>query len=873
MRLLLTLILSFVATVAHAATVTGTIQDANGDATTVRVEFWPLTTPLQTGDALITTGRPVRTTATDGVLSVSLVEGLYQVRIGGYDKIKISVPSGSASYEIGTLTSDGITYIPPGAVGGSVNVAQTLFVDAANGSDSTGERGDMSKPFLSISNAIASAQSGDTIVIRPGTYTIDAEAEYYSTDTATITPTWYVQSKTNLTLLGYGARMVSTTYGHLLTIENSKNITIEGIEFSYPTNSIGSHGIAAAINHRGTNTLTTVRNCRFVNIADQCVSHCWSQYGRPSSLWTITGCYFENIGIANHPALGSADGSLVSGRPQKLIFSNNRSAGTNYGPMIEFDGAGGTGMTNRTLGEATITGNVLDGIYKYGLVGISTATNSTYRLTVTGNVFRELDSGYASNGNSLNLFYGVRDATISDNVYIAGRRATTNSPSYGIAILKHPTAADPTLSLSTNITISGNVFDGGSYGIWALNGVRGLNISGNTFKGQGFDSVLAWADGGLIANNLFLGAGVGGQAGASMLHLWRNDSEELDNVFINGNMFYDQEPTPATAYAVYLQPNGYGMTNVVLGNNMIHTLAAASTNYYLSTASIAPANFRGKVETDSQFWAEDGTTAYPGYAFSSNPDTGFYLSSSNIVVSLESASEHWFRPAGFATAPDNLIGWYGEGYTDIDTRFVRVGQGIVGLISSGSTNALRFTEGNAPPTPSSGYGYLYVSGDGKPYFKDDTGTETSMLGADHTGVVDFGGTGTITNAAGIWVSNITATGSMTVSTLNIGRVLTPFNNLTLDSTNLVVDCASTNTFGIIELTGDCYIIASNLTAGARAQIEVRADGTARTITAVPDYKASGAESFSLTVTNHAVISLFNTGTATTNVFIGGAYFE
>ena len=114
---------------------------------------------------------------------------------------------------------------------------------------------------------------------------------------------------------------------------------------------------------------------------------------------------------------------------------------------------------------------------------------------------------------------------------------------------------------------------------------------------------------------------------------------------------------------------------------------------------------------------------------------------------------------------------------------------------------------------------------------------------------------------------------VTMTTLNIGRVLTPFNSLSLDGTNLVVDMASTNTYAIIELTGDCYIIASNLTAGARAQIEVRADGTARTITAVPEYKASGAESFSITVTNHAVISLFNTGTATTNCFIGGAWFE
>jgi len=52
-----------------------------------------------------------------------------------------------------------------------VFVNQTLFVDLIHTTGS-GEKDDMTKPYPSIENAIANADSGDTIVVRPGSYTV-----------------------------------------------------------------------------------------------------------------------------------------------------------------------------------------------------------------------------------------------------------------------------------------------------------------------------------------------------------------------------------------------------------------------------------------------------------------------------------------------------------------------------------------------------------------------------------------------------------------------------------------------------------------------------------------------------------------------------
>lgn len=54
----------------------------------------------------------------------------------------------------------------------STNTGKTLWVDAVFGDDGTGEREKQNKPFLTLAAAVAAAQAGDTIHVRPGAYVV-----------------------------------------------------------------------------------------------------------------------------------------------------------------------------------------------------------------------------------------------------------------------------------------------------------------------------------------------------------------------------------------------------------------------------------------------------------------------------------------------------------------------------------------------------------------------------------------------------------------------------------------------------------------------------------------------------------------------------
>lgn len=70
---------------------------------------------------------------------------------------------------VGTLAAT-IAALIAGSAGGGGAPSNAIYVDAGVGNDSTGQRGNPGLPFLTMAGAMGVAQSGDEILVSPGTY-------------------------------------------------------------------------------------------------------------------------------------------------------------------------------------------------------------------------------------------------------------------------------------------------------------------------------------------------------------------------------------------------------------------------------------------------------------------------------------------------------------------------------------------------------------------------------------------------------------------------------------------------------------------------------------------------------------------------------
>lgn len=430
--------------------------------------------------------------------------------------------------------------------------ANTIVVDAINGSDSTGARG-TARPFATLAAALAAMQSGDTMLLR-GTHYV--AAQYYGNDSDAITLTHGLVNLSNVTLYGPGATILATNYGNILTIQNCSNVVIDGITFRSTvttTNEIGTNNIAAAINHRQTNYLTTIRNCQFINIPDQAISHCWPTYGRPSYNWTITGCYFEDIGTIDHPAVGQPDGAMVSGRPRNLIFSGNRSDGLNaYG--VELDGGGTGAPGSDTFGNASITGNVLRGMYRHGVLLVGIATNGIVDgATVTGNQIEFHSTG----GGSCVLAGSARNLLVAGNIFRGG--VTADAPSatrrYGVNM----TLTYGGEATWSNIVVVANTFIGMTYGASCqfnesiASKIFGVHIANNTFIDQGEGHLTVSGGGVSVLDNMFFGCGrTGSPTYPYAIYAYDMPAAPFTNAVIRGNILNDLATTATTTKLFYM---------------------------------------------------------------------------------------------------------------------------------------------------------------------------------------------------------------------------------------------------------------------------------------------------------------------------------
>lgn len=99
-------------------------------------------------------------------------------------------------------------------VGSNPKESQVIYVDANYGDDSTGLVNDPGKPFLTLNGALGAASSGDTIVVRRGSYSQSGSIAMDSVN-------WYFMPDTFVSGFGnlfddLGSDMTFSVYGHLV---------------------------------------------------------------------------------------------------------------------------------------------------------------------------------------------------------------------------------------------------------------------------------------------------------------------------------------------------------------------------------------------------------------------------------------------------------------------------------------------------------------------------------------------------------------------------------------------------------------------------------------------------------------------------------
>jgi len=154
-----------------ASTVTGPISDLAGLSFNPRVEFWPLSTPYNSGNTNVV-GPMKSVQAINGNFSQVLLAGTYRVKFPPTtNSFLIVVPNDTSTYSLSTLSSN---------VASVASITSTYFVTQsglAAGSYATGGKvrlihnGVSTNSFTTITGAVAAAVSGDLVVVSPGLYT------------------------------------------------------------------------------------------------------------------------------------------------------------------------------------------------------------------------------------------------------------------------------------------------------------------------------------------------------------------------------------------------------------------------------------------------------------------------------------------------------------------------------------------------------------------------------------------------------------------------------------------------------------------------------------------------------------------------------
>lgn len=295
---------------------------------------------------------------------------------------------------------------PTGAAGSTGPIQQvgnTLTVDAVYGNNTTATADPTRFPFLTVSSALSSATSGQTVFVRPGTYnekvTMPAGVALRGANTQTVTVQQLnTTSNTTLLTMGSNCRVEDITF----TLTSASDVSLTGVDWpsgSTLTSKLRTSVINVTSSGTGSNHIVGIRSA-----GTSATSYSSSDAGRSitvnvdsSSSGIVRGLY-----VTGSNWIGLRDVNInARGTASNIVGVETTNAGA-YASLkhCTIRGSDGTGIRydiNRTAGEILL-GSV-------DLVN-NTANGNGFSVTTEGAITHYGTTGNFTNGTTYYLVPG-----------------------------------------------------------------------------------------------------------------------------------------------------------------------------------------------------------------------------------------------------------------------------------------------------------------------------------------------------------------------------------------------------------------------------------------------------------------------------------
>jgi hypothetical protein len=326
-----------------------------------------------------------------------------------------------------------------------------LTVDAVYGNNTTAAADPYRKPFLTISSALSNASSGQTVFVRPGTYsesiTIPAGVALRGANVQTVTVSrTNVTSNVTLLTMGSNCRVEDMTF----TLTSASNVNLTGVDWPSGTplvaklrtavvnvtsSATGSNTIVGLLSSGSSattyNASDAVRSCTISVDASSSgivrglyvTGSNW--FSSRDTNYNIRGTGSNVVGVetTNAGSYASLKHSTVrGGNGEATNYDINRTAGDILLGSTDLinNSANGNGFSITTEAAITqygITGNVQNGTTYYLVPGFSTVNqlpSSRFPIPVTQNMI--MFSGTFQSGTAVPAGQSVKLSVYKNNV-------------------------------------------------------------------------------------------------------------------------------------------------------------------------------------------------------------------------------------------------------------------------------------------------------------------------------------------------------------------------------------------------------------------------------------------------------------------------